>query len=49
MRAVLLKAYYKNVVNKISILSKASGKDKMILELGKKIMVTSWRYVPYDP
>ena len=36
MRAVLLKAYHKNLVNKVSILSKASGKDKMILELGKK-------------
>ena len=45
-RAILLKAYEENFVNKVWILSEASGKDQSIVELSKKFNAHIFSIIP---
>ena len=45
-RAILLKAYGENFVNKVWILSEASGKDQSIVELSKKFSAHIFSIIP---
>ena len=46
VRAILLKAYAENFINKVWILSEASGKDQFLVELSKKFKAQIFSIIP---